>query len=148
MAGSAVDIGTGATVAFATSSFTGQLMDVGFSMERPEVSSSHMATTAATTNEFGAGTWIAGDVSNVEMTMTIQLNTGQTGTAAQPPIDRVAETITVTFPKTTGDTSAASWAATGFVKSCDVSLPLEDLVTMDLSIRLSGNVTVTAAVTP
>ena len=145
MAGSTADIGTGATVVFGTSGFTGQLTDVGFSMERPEISSAHMALAAPAANKFGNGTWIAGDISNVEMTMTVQLNTGQSGVTAQPPIDRVAETITVTLPKTTGDSTAATWAATGFVKSMDVSIPLEDLVTADLSIRLSGNVTVTAA---
>ena len=62
-----------------------------------------------------------------------------------PPADIVEETVTITFPKATGDTSAATAAATCFITDVDISASLGTIQMMTLTLKITGNVTLTAA---
>jgi hypothetical protein len=64
-----------------------------------------------------------------------------------PPLNTAAETLQITWPKYTGDATAANWAATGcFLTSCEVNDPLEDIMTITATWKISGNITVTPSV--
>lgn len=147
MPGATVDSGMGATIVFGTSGFTGNLLDIKFGgVKREAIATSHMGITAPGSNKFGNKTFIASDLSDPgEVTFTVHLNTGQSGATAQPPIDKVAETITVTFPLATGGSTAATWAFTGFVTDFDVDVQMEDAIKATVKVKISGNVSITAA---
>jgi hypothetical protein len=133
---------------FGTSGFTGQLIgDPEWSgITRESIATSHHATTLQSTDEFGSKTFIPSDlVDPGTLSMTVHANTLQTDATDQPPVGLVAETVTLTWPKAAGDTTAATWASSGFVTECTATWPLEDVVAFDITVKLTGNVTVTAA---
>lgn len=142
MAGTKVDVGTGTTVVFGTSAFTANLTSVTWDgMDRASVETSHMGTAAPGAGKHGNKTYIPGDFSDPgEVTMEIHFDPDK-----EPPIDQPIETITVSFPLVAGDATPASWAASGFVTSFSVNDPIEDLMTATMVIKLSGNITLTAA---
>jgi len=149
MAGSAVDSGYGVTVVFGTSGFTGQLIgDPEWGgITRESIATSHHATTLQGTDEFGSKTFIPSDlVDPGTLSMTVHANTFQTSAVDQPPVGLVAETVTLTWPKVAADVSAAAWSASCFVTECSATFPIEDVVAFDITVKITGNVTVTAAV--
>lgn len=142
MAGTTVDNAMGITAVFGTSSFTSELTDVDWSgITREAIETSHQGTAEAGAGKFGNKTYIPGDLSDPgELTMTIHFDPDQ-----EPPIDQPAETITLTWPKASGDTTAATWAASGFITSFDIGAPLDDKSTATMTVKFSGNVTMVAA---
>lgn len=62
-----------------------------------------------------------------------------------PPLSSAAETITITWPKL-GVTTAANWAASGFLSDFSSSSPMDDKMTAKATLTLSGPITVTASV--
>lgn len=128
-----VDLGTGTTVTFGTSSFTANLVSVDWDgIERASVQTSHLGTTSA-------HTFIPGDLYNPgEITMNIQFNPDNA-----PPISSAAETITVTFPLSSGGITAANWAGTGFATGFTAGVQLEELMTGTLTVKMSGVITFT-----
>jgi hypothetical protein len=62
-----------------------------------------------------------------------------------PPITSASETITLTWPKLSV-TSAATWAATGFLSEFSASAPMDDKMTAKATLTLSGPITFTQAV--
>ena len=63
----------------------------------------------------------------------------------QPPIDQVAETITVEFGKKSELSGNGSrWSATGFVSEFEAESPLEDKMEGTLTVKMSGAITFTA----
>ena len=126
-----VDIGTGASVTFGTSSFTANYTDINWGgIERTSVQTSHLGTTTA-------HTFVPGDLFDPgEATFEIQFDPDD-----YPPIDQAAETITVTFPVGAGGSSGATWAATGFATGFEFGVPLEDLMTGTLTVKFSGDIT-------
>lgn len=130
-----VDLGTGASVTFATSSFTANITSIGFSgMERASVDTSHLGTTTAMT-------FVAGDLYNAgELELEIQFDPDDF-----PPIKTAAETITVTFANL-GGTTPADWEFTGFCTGFSAGVPLEELMTGTITIKITGDITATAQV--
>ena len=61
-----------------------------------------------------------------------------------PPITGAAETITVTLPKTAGQTVGATWAASGFLESFKFGAPMEDKMTASAVLKFSGPITITS----
>lgn len=61
-----------------------------------------------------------------------------------PPIASAAETVTVTFPIPAGGSTAATWAASGFLTSFELTAPHDDLMTATATIKLTGGITITA----
>lgn len=144
MAGTPVDVGTGSIIAFGTSAFTSELLNVDWgTIERPAIETTHMGTAAPGAGKIGNATFIPGDITNPgEIVVEVHFDPDKT-----PPINPsdVAEVITITWPKVPADASAAKWEGQGFVKSFDISDPLEDKMTATITIQMTGNVTLTAA---
>ena len=126
-----VDIGTGASIAFGTSSFTANVMAInGNDISRAAIQTSHLGTT-------GNHTFMPGDlVDNGNIQLDIQFNPDE-----QPPIAGAAETITISFPLGAGGTNKATAAFTGFVTGWSWGAPLEELMTASITIKVSGAIT-------
>lgn len=142
MPGQDVDVSTGLTVAFATSAFSAELLDVSLGgIARAAIETSHMGTAAAGASEFGNKTFIPGRlVDGGEYTLETHFNP-----QTLPIIGAAAEVITVTFPKAPGDTTAANYAFTGFVTAIDKALPLDDKMTASITVKVTGGQVLTPA---
>lgn len=138
-----VDIGTGTSVVFGTSGFSAQLLDVsGPGFKRESVPTFHMGTTADPgAGKAGSQTHMPVDlVDPGELSMEIHFNPSTT-----PPLHKVAESITITFPVPAGLTNPATWVGSGFITSYEPKIPLEGKMTGSLVVKLTGPVTITAA---
>ncbi len=146
MAGATVDTSHLTTVAFGTSVWVMEIRSISWSgIERAAHDSSHLGTAAATSSKFGNKTYVASGLTDGgTVTLSGHLDTTQTATTKQPPIEVAAETMTITLPQTGGSTPA-TFAATAFCTSCDIDLPEDGIMTITVSFKISGNVTVTAA---
>lgn len=120
----ALDIGTGASITFSSSFFSGLIKNISISMDRVMVDSSNMATT-------GGHTYVPGDLTNGTMTVTAMYDP-----AKAPPITGASETVTMLFP-----TSALSISFPGMLKSIGLAVPLEDLMVADFEIQINGLIT-------
>lgn len=141
MAGGAVDIGTGATIAFATGFFA-QITDINWSgISRPAIDTSHMGISASGAGKFGEKTFMPGDlVDPGELTVEMHFNP-----ITDPPIGDATETMTLTFPTFSGDSTGTTYACDGFFTDWEFSVPLEDKMVATATLKLSGNVTITDA---
>ncbi|NBQ49116.1 MAG: hypothetical protein EBY40_00200 [Marivivens sp.] len=132
-----VDNGTGTTITFGTSGFTASVTSITpvSGAERPSIDTTHLGTTTARTS-------IPGDL----------IDWGTCEIAFQfdpdnrPPIDQAAETITVTFPLSSGGSTAANLAGSGYMTGYGNEVPLEELMTAEATIKWSGDLTFTAEV--
>ncbi len=142
MPGAAVDVGHGTTLVFGTSGFTANIDSVTWDgIARTVVDTSHMGTTPAGANQFGNRTFIPGDLIDPgTLTLNVHFNP-----QTNPPIGAVPETITVTWPLVTGDSTPANWSASGFVSQFTLTDPVDDKMTAVLTVKLSGKVTMTDA---
>lgn len=128
--------GQGTTITFGTSSFTANVMSISVDgVERPAIDTSHLGTTTSRT-------FIPGDlVDEGSVTLAIQYDPD-----SEPPKKGALETVTITFPLSTGATTAASRAFSAFVTGFDAGVEMDALMTGNVTIKVSGNVTVTAEV--
>jgi len=127
-----VDIGTGASIAFGTSSFTANITSITpvSGAERPAIDTTHLGTTTART-------FVPGDLVNWgELEVELQFDIDD-----RPPIDQVAETITITFPLSALGATAATLAGTGFMTNFGAEVPLEELMSGSYTVKWSGNLT-------
>lgn len=129
----AIDNGTGTSIGFGTSSFAATVTAInGESIERVAIRTSHLGTTTA-------HTFTPGDLFDPgELSLDLQFDPDN-----KPPLNGAAETITVTFPVAAGESSGATWAASGFVTGFSYGVPFEELMTGTMTIKLSGDITVT-----
>lgn len=143
MPGTNVDVSTGLTVAFGTSSFSGEVIGLAIDgITRVSVPTSHMATAAPGAGTFANMTFIPGDLSDGgSVTIEYHFNPETT-----PPIDAVAETMTLTWPLAAGDGTPANWAASGFFTDIGIAAPLDDKMVQTVTFKVSGNMTVTGAI--
>jgi len=122
-----VDLSHGITIAFATSSFTAQITDItppGPSRESIDVS--HQGTVKW--REF-----LPQDlVDNGEMNFTINFNPD-----TDPPIDGVAEVITITWP------SANTWVFSGFFTEYSPEAPHLEKMTGSVTVKVTGVINIT-----
>ena len=144
MAASAlVGVGTGTTIVFGTTSFTSNLLSLDWTgIKRKPLESSYMGTTALTSNatQFGSMTFIPGALTDAgSIKFKVQFNPDKI-----PILDSAAETVTVTFPKG-ANTTGAKWAGSGFVTDFELNDPLDAIMTATVTVKISGNVTFTAA---
>ena len=130
----AADTGTGSTVTFGTSGWAGEILDINFDgFNREAIDTTHLGTTTART-------FMPSDLYDPgELTLEVQFD-GDDG----PPI-AAAETITITFPLKSGDTTAGNWAGSGFVTGFSFGLPLEGKQTGTMTIKFTGAITETDA---
>lgn len=142
MAGGTVDTAHGTTVVFGTSAFSAEL--VGYTLSgqaRVSIDTTHLGTAAPGANAIHNKTFIPSDVSDAgEVTMDIHFNPENL-----PPINSASETITITFPLYSGDTTATIYTTSGFVTGFDMTGALEDKMTASMTVKLTGAITKTAA---
>jgi len=144
MASNTADKGTGITVTFGTSAFSQELIDVEWSgISRESIETTHTGVAVAAAGKFGNRTFIPGDlVDPGELTLTFNFNPDR-----NPGVAVVAagatETITIRWLDS-GDVAGATWAGSGFFTSYSVSCAMEEKMTATMTVKLTGNVTVTA----
>ncbi|MEL7263854.1 MAG: hypothetical protein AAFP69_03445 [Planctomycetota bacterium] len=99
------DTGNGATIAFLNSGFTARIINIGeLEQTLGKIDSSHLGTT-------GDKTYIPEDLGEPgEIAIEFQFDAKQT-----PPPRGVAETVVVTFPTNSDESSPASYTASGFL---------------------------------
>lgn len=130
------DVGSGATITFGTSAWTGSLISInGQDIARAVVETTALATTVAKTfmpgDLYDAGGW------DIEF----YLNPNE-----PPPITAAAETITVTFPIPAGGATGATAAASGFVSKWSPSVGgVDEVLKGKMTVKLSGQITWTDA---
>lgn len=138
---SAVDVTTGVTLTGGTSGWSFNLTGINHGgITRVSIGTSHMGTAAAGAGKYGNMTFIPGDLSDPG-NLAIE---GHYNPDTEPPIDQVAETWTIQYQASGGDSTGAAHAASGFMTDFDETGPLEDAMTFTATIKLSGNVTQTA----
>ena len=141
MASPAVDVGTGTTIVFGTSSWTAEITDFAHDeITRASIDTTNLATAVAGAGKIGSRTFIPADLSD-PAGLTIN---GHFNPDTKPPIEGVAETITITFPDHGGATEA-TWVFSGFMTGFSYGVPLEDKMTFSAKIKASGNITITSA---
>jgi len=138
MPGPAVQEGHAATLAFATSSYAPNVI----SINTPGISREALATTHLGTT--GGKSFIPGALPDYgELSFTVQVNPD-----ALPPITAVAEDITLTFGDGGSETSPAEWAFSGFITSVgDSNVSTDEIIVHDITVKVSGAITPTAATT-
>lgn len=136
MASSAAAIGTGATVAFAASSFSGNLLGLSHSgMSRPILSTAHMGTAAVQSGELNNVTKLPGKhVDGGSFVMNLHLNPDTV-----VPTDDDPETVTITFEE------GATWVFQGCITDVSGEIPMEEIMTRDVTVEVCGPIAVTAA---
>jgi len=121
-----MQVSTGITITFDTGFFAEILEVNGPDGSRESINTSHMGTLLAHTFT------PAKLVDWGSLSVNIGFESWET-----PPINSVAETVTLTFPN--GDT----WAFSGFMTGFSLTAPLEDKITADCTVKISGDVTIT-----
>lgn len=122
-----MDVGTGITIAFGTSSFTAEVLSInGNDISRTAVDVTHMGSSRM---EFMPGDLV--DEGSIDLEIGLDPD-------VQPPISGVAETITITFPIPAGDSNGATLVFTGFVTDWSFAVPLEDKMTATVTIKSDG----------
>ncbi len=142
MPGKQVDIGTKTTIAFATSLYSAEVLDLnftGFTVEK--IDTSNFGTVLPTAPDFGAMTSIPSCLVNPgDLTIDVHWNPFLDQLVGQPP-----ELITLTWPLSSGDTTSTIYTFTGYAISQDVAVPLEDKMVSSITIAISGEITVVKA---
>jgi len=120
--------------------FSGTLRDVSLDIgERSAVDSSHMTTTN------GWRTYIPGDLKDPgTMTCELLFNPGNL-TGYKTIVSSTKETFTFTSP--TAGTSTATFACSGFATSASIAIPMDDMMAATITIKFSGEPTVTNGTT-
>lgn len=123
------DVGTGTTIAFATSSFSAEILSVnGNDISREDIDTTHMGTTNYRT--FMPSDLVDGG--SIEMEINFDPD-------AQPPVTAVPEQITITFPIPSGSSNGATLVFSGYVNNWSWSDPLEEKMTATMTIKVDGN---------
>jgi len=128
----------GVTITFSTGFFA-ELTNLSWTgINRTAVATSHSGTTGGMTfrpsDLYNAGTLeIQGHFDHDKLLIT--------------PMTGSAETVTVTFPLDTGETTASTWVASGFLVDFSFSGGTvdDDAASYSASLKLTGGVTITAA---
>ncbi len=132
-------VGSGASLAFTTNDYAVRVTSASVNefMSRPSVDTTYLGST-----------WreaIPGNIPNPGVIeaefqcLPSELDALKTHITTQ-----TVDTMTVTFDIESGETSAASFSASGFIIDHSITIATEELVTGTMSIQLSGEVTVTA----
>ncbi len=130
MAAGDTDIGTSSTLTFA--GFTAELINVDWgSIERAEHETSHMGTT-------NASTFVMGDLYNPgDITAEVHFKSTE-----KPPLNGAMATLTLTVRAGATRTDGTTWVATAGLKSFQLGVPLEGLMTATAVFKASGEITV------
>jgi hypothetical protein len=135
---SALD-GNGTSIVFATSAFAANIISVdGPSVSRESIDCTHLGTTKSM-EFFPANLGDAGELSlEIEFDPDIAPPIADNASA-----NDVAETITITWPLPAGQSTAATWAFSGFATSYSGGATSGERMTGSLTVKISGSITVT-----
>lgn len=133
----AVNQNFGGTIAFETSSFVAEVTDWSYSGAiRTAIETTHLGTTQATSSQIGTRTFMPNDLVDAgELTVTMHFNPDE-----YPPMHADPETITLTFGPSS---ETATWAFSGFMTSYNWEAPMEEKMTGEYVIKVSGPITIT-----
>ena len=125
--------GHGVAIAF-SSGFLAYITGVAVSgVSRAALDTTNSATTTART-------FVPEKLVNYgEIRVSLLLNS-----AADPPIEGAAETITITWPMQTGGTVAPSWTGTGFMTGYEANGEINGIMTATATIKITGTLTFNA----
>lgn len=133
MAGT-VDVGTGTTVTFGTSSFAAEITGLTLNdITIAKINTHHMGTTGAITKR-SARLYDPGSI-----TLDLHLDPDDPDTSA--PFDGTEETVTITFPVPTGKSSGATLAATAAMGAFGGTVPLEDKMVARMRVDFHDDLT-------
>ena len=138
------DVGTGSTITLATSAWESQveILSMEWSgISRESLETTHLATAAATSTEFGTRTFIPGAMQDPgEITFEFNFDPNLT----KHPINESAspELLTVSFNNTAG--TSATWAGLAFCTDYSMSVPLEGIMTGSATFKFTDEITMTA----
>lgn len=125
------DIGYGTTLTFGT--FTGNIMDIdGPSLSVGETETTHMLSPDSY-REF-----LRTLIDPGELTFDMHFDPDQT-----PPVEQTQGTLTITFPLPEGASTPATWVVEAFVTKSGVAIPVQELMKLSVSFRLSGKIVIT-----
>jgi hypothetical protein len=127
--------GVGLTITFGTSSFSANIIEVSGSgnFQRAKIDATHLGSSTAM-QYILASLYDPGDV-----TLKIQWNGDQV-----PPTDGVAETITITPPLPSGQSTAGTLVFSAGVTGFPFSVPRAgELMTADVQLGILGAITIT-----
>lgn len=147
MPGSNADQTTGLTLTTGTSAFTCQITSFGWSgLTRDAIETTHLGTAANSATKIGNRTYIPSDLIDPG---ELQFNGYQSTlmSAAKGPevMKTAAETITVTYPLTSGDGSAATAVGSGFFTSYEQTGERDGVITFTATIKWTSEVTISDA---
>jgi len=125
------DTGTGTTITFGTSGWTGSVISIGGTTQsREALEDTHLGTTNQKTFVFDDLI----DAGDFELEFYWDQSAG-----TFPPISAVAETITVTFPLKSGETTNATLAGSaGVIEATGPSASNGELMVGSMSIKWDG----------
>lgn len=127
--------GFGTTIVFGTSAFTGSIYNVSRTGgTRKAIDKTHMGS-ANSRYEFCPAALVDDGTYELEVEFNPNISA---------PIDGAAETITITYPLGTQITAAKD-VFTGFVTNISQRVPLDDRLTMTMTLKISGKVVRTVA---
>jgi len=124
--GESVDVGTGITIVFGTSTFSCEITDIRFpKLSREAIDVTHQGTSKA--KEYvPADFYDAG-----EFDFDFHFNP-----ATSPPIDEATEEVTFTFPD--GD----EWVCNAFMTGYEATGPLNDKMTGTATFKVDGGIAI------
>ena len=129
----------GTTITFGTSGYSGQIRRITVpTATRPALDTSHMGASAGSDHS-GVywRTMIPSDLAQWEaMTVSILFDID-----IDPPVDQDPETITITLPLQTGQTTNATLVFTGFMTRYGGELLYDDISEGEYEVTISGDVT-------
>ena len=145
MAGASAYIGTTTTLALGTSTYDLDITSMAWNaVTRVGTESTPMNVILAPAT-FGNSSHLSGSGHVDPGQLVVE---GFFDPALTPPLipgSSLAETIVVTFPLLTGDTSAAIWASNGFGIDFSCNAPFEEMMTCTVTFKLTADVDITAA---
>lgn len=124
----ACDVATGITIAFATSTFTADVVDFApvFEQTVEDIDCTHQGSTARE--------YIPSDLIDAgECTMTILWEVGSV-----VPVGAAPEEITITFPFVSASGTKGDWVCDGYIKSYSVTAQLETRYEGEVTIKWTG----------
>ena len=129
-------IGLGTKVVFTQSGFIGEIVETieGLGVERGDFDATHMGVPTldqVKTNRLKVPSGLAG-IKDMSLTLHFDPALGL------PPLAE-PETIELTFARRKTEATAAQWSATGYLKDCGASIPVENKMTARVTLGFTGD---------
>lgn len=134
MAAAVADMGFSHALTFSSTFFAFVRVTSWNNMSRASLDTTHSGSTN------GSATFIPSDIEDwgeVQIEGLLKCDT-------IPPLSSAAETFTLTFPISSGNTTAATWAGSAFMTNFSASVPYDGMMTFSATLKISGIITVTA----